>query len=508
MAAAPLFAPATICSLCPRRRKCRGIRPVQFRVVFALLASVVYLGLSSPALAQRSDRAIISGVVSDPQGAAVPGATVTIHNVATGVDTVLVTNDAGAYTSPPLVLGTYKVKVELQGFSVVESGEIAPQGGEQVRNDVTMAVGNVSETVQVQGRDRDRRDDARGGAQRRSEVLRGPPIRHRRRRAPRRVGAAHAARLPAHAAQRRPDVPRQPVQLPHQRRAGDGDRRTSSTAPPSGTRAATSRVTRARRRSSRSRRRRSSRRPTRPSTGHTSGGFIEYTSKSGTNDYHGSGYYYTANDRFNANTVFAEKSNIGKTPISNNNPGFTFGGPLVLPPATTAGTRRSSSRTSTTRGSARARGRLRQHHADRRVQERRLQLAAHGAADRHRRAWPADHGRPDLRPVHDAPRQRHTGPRSVREQPDSRGPPAAEHRGVPHRAVDGGARSRRARQQRRGDRHRRPDVGAQCPEHHGTDRSQLLAELPVQSELLLEPAAIDPELRRRGRLQRRVRSRA
>ena len=224
MAAAPLFVAGHICSLCPRRRKCRGPAQCNSAVVFALLASVVYLGLSSPALAQRSDRAIISGVVTDPQGAAVPGATVTIHNVATGVDTVLVTNDAGAYTSPPLVLGTYKVKVELQGFSVVESGDIAPQGGEQVRHDVTMAVGNLSETVQVQGRTGIDVTTPEVAHTRRSEVLRGPPIRHRRRRAPRRVGAAHAARLPAHAAQRRPDVPRQPVQLPHQRRAGDGDR--------------------------------------------------------------------------------------------------------------------------------------------------------------------------------------------------------------------------------------------------------------------------------------------
>src|ERR687898_1747898 len=102
--------------------------------------------LSSPLLAQRADRAIISGVVSDAQGSAVPGATVTVRNEATGVDTVLITNEAGAYTTPPLVLGTYKVKVELQGFSVSESGSIRLGGGEQVRHDVTMAVGALTET--------------------------------------------------------------------------------------------------------------------------------------------------------------------------------------------------------------------------------------------------------------------------------------------------------------------------------------------------------------------------
>jgi hypothetical protein len=65
--------------------------------------------------------------------------------------------------------------------------------------------------------------------------------------------------------------------------------------------------------------------------GHTSGGFIEYTSKSGTNNFHGSGYYYVADDSLNANTIFAEKSGIEKTPITNNNPGLTLGGPVVLP---------------------------------------------------------------------------------------------------------------------------------------------------------------------------------
>ena len=71
----------------------------------AATAFSLLVGLASPLLAQRSDRAIISGVVSDPQGAGVPGASVTIRNEETGVSTVLVTNTAGAYTSSPLVLG-------------------------------------------------------------------------------------------------------------------------------------------------------------------------------------------------------------------------------------------------------------------------------------------------------------------------------------------------------------------------------------------------------------------
>ena len=66
------------------------------RVVFTVLC--LSLCSSTPLLAQRADRAVISGVVTDAQGASMPGATVTIHNEATGVDSVLVTNGAGAYT--------------------------------------------------------------------------------------------------------------------------------------------------------------------------------------------------------------------------------------------------------------------------------------------------------------------------------------------------------------------------------------------------------------------------
>ncbi len=108
--------------------------------------------LSIPLLAQRADRAVISGVVTDAQGAAMPGATVTIHNEATGVDTVIVTNNAGAYTSPPLVLGQYSVTVDMQGFKKAVTSGILLQGGEAIRNDVAMQVGALQETVQVTGR--------------------------------------------------------------------------------------------------------------------------------------------------------------------------------------------------------------------------------------------------------------------------------------------------------------------------------------------------------------------
>src|SRR4029453_14941075 len=80
------------------------------RVVHGVIAVLACLGLSglpAPAEAQRSDRAAISGVVTDNQGAAVPGASVTIRNEATGVEVVLTTNEAGAYSRPRLAPGVF-----------------------------------------------------------------------------------------------------------------------------------------------------------------------------------------------------------------------------------------------------------------------------------------------------------------------------------------------------------------------------------------------------------------
>ena len=194
----------------------------RFGLFVALLCAIVCI--SSPAFAQRADRATISGVVTDNQAAAVPGATVTIKNEDTGVENVLVTNSAGVYTSPPLVLGRYSVTVDLSGFKKAISSGILLQGGGAIRHDVALQIGGLTETVEVTVGARGQRDQAGREPRRRREVLSGPSVHHRLRRAPGRIGAAHAAGLPADAAERRPDVPRQPVQLPHQRRPGDGHR--------------------------------------------------------------------------------------------------------------------------------------------------------------------------------------------------------------------------------------------------------------------------------------------
>ena len=61
-------------------------------------------------------RGTILGVVTDSSGAAVPGATVTIKNVDTGLTRTVTTTDDGSYSAPELPIGNYSVTVEKSGF--------------------------------------------------------------------------------------------------------------------------------------------------------------------------------------------------------------------------------------------------------------------------------------------------------------------------------------------------------------------------------------------------------
>ena len=74
-------------------------------------------------------------MVTDASGAAIPDARVTITDEQTGVKTVVGTNSAGNYSTPPLILGTYRVDIEKQGFKTFSRTGYALTGGQTVRVD-------------------------------------------------------------------------------------------------------------------------------------------------------------------------------------------------------------------------------------------------------------------------------------------------------------------------------------------------------------------------------------
>ena len=477
----------------------------RFGLFVALFGATVCV--SSPAFAQRADRATISGVVTDNQAAAVPGATVTIKNEDTGVENVFVTNSAGVYTSPPLVLGRYSVTVDLSGFKKMVSSGILLQGGGAIRHDVALQVGDLAETVQV---------TAVTGV---SETR--PDVSHT-------VDEKYYQDLPfitgADVRLAESVLLMQPGYLPMRPNGDPMFRGSQFNSRINGGQAMATENFFDGAAFGYSSGHQQSHESTPPleavqevkviSTtysaqyGHTSGGFIEYSSKSGTNVFRGSVYEYMADDAFNQNTIFAERGGIEKTPIRNDNFGFTLGGPVRLPGYNGTNKTHFFVNVDYTRirsGTIAGFGNTTPIDA---FKARGFRRAADGEPDWHGRAGTADLTGADLRSADDADGgERHSRARSVPGQPHSRRPPAPKRGRLADRAVDGGTRPRRARQQRRRHRDGRPDVGARRAQHHVPRGPELHAGLQVELQLLLEPPSFGAELRGRGRLQLRVRSR-
>src|SRR5690349_2787579 len=104
---------------------------------------------SSVGLAQTGGT--ISGSCRDASGALIPGASVTIKNVDTGLTRELVTDEQGRYSAPNLPVGSYEVQVSLAGFQTgIRKGVELSVGQEAVLN-FSLQVGQVAETVEVTG---------------------------------------------------------------------------------------------------------------------------------------------------------------------------------------------------------------------------------------------------------------------------------------------------------------------------------------------------------------------
>ncbi len=90
----------------------------------------------------------ITGVVSDPSGAVVANAAVTVTNTATNTSRSTVTNSEGLYSFPSLLPGPYEVRVEISGFRTATS-KLELQVQQTARVDITLQVGQTSESIEV-----------------------------------------------------------------------------------------------------------------------------------------------------------------------------------------------------------------------------------------------------------------------------------------------------------------------------------------------------------------------
>src|SRR2546423_3719637 len=114
--------------------------------MFASLLVLLPAGVNA-----QGTNGVISGTVTDPSGAALPGASVQVKNVGTGVIRTVITNEVGRYRVPDLVVGQYEVQVTLAGFQrVVESAIPVTVGTERTVN-FSLPIGQTQETVTVEG---------------------------------------------------------------------------------------------------------------------------------------------------------------------------------------------------------------------------------------------------------------------------------------------------------------------------------------------------------------------
>jgi len=119
---------------------------IPFRRIFASTCVVLIFALTSFA---QEYRATLTGHVSDPAGAAVAGATVTVRSQQTNLDTVAQTNEEGNYTVPFLQPGRYTVTVEAQGFKKAVTDVVELHTADKATMDVQLEVGGVGEVVNV-----------------------------------------------------------------------------------------------------------------------------------------------------------------------------------------------------------------------------------------------------------------------------------------------------------------------------------------------------------------------
>src|SRR5271156_281321 len=114
-----------------------------------LVLAVSYALLATSAVAQTAGDGAITGTVKDASGAVISNATVTARNVSTGVETSRVTSSAGVYQISPIIVGTYSVTVVAQGFAKITQENLVINENQILGLNPVLKVGSQSEMVTV-----------------------------------------------------------------------------------------------------------------------------------------------------------------------------------------------------------------------------------------------------------------------------------------------------------------------------------------------------------------------
>jgi hypothetical protein len=296
-----------------------------------ILTVGVFLLAASAALAQ-TDRGTITGTVLDPAGAVVPNASIEAKNSASGQTYTAGTTGTGNYTLSSLPAGSYDISVSASGFKKYLRPGITVQVAETARVDATLEVGATSDTVTVNAE--------------------APLLKTESGELSHQIDYTEADAIPLFTLNGSGNEGigniRDPLSvlstLPGADFSSDYEARINGL--PSGTQAIRVEgqdATNGYQQMNNSAVQQSVDAIQEVSIqtsnfaaeyGQVGGGYINYTMKSGTNQYHGSGYDYFQNSALNAGvpfTVDAAGTGHIKNPLNRNDYGFTLGGPVRIP---------------------------------------------------------------------------------------------------------------------------------------------------------------------------------
>jgi hypothetical protein len=128
------------------KRNTRSVRPLVYLALFSLLVISIFGAM--PASADEL-YASIRGTVTDPSGALLPDARITVTNVATGLSKTVTSKD-GEFAILQLPVGNYSVKIEKSGFRTYTASGIHLDVNQAYALNAKIELGAVSETVTVE----------------------------------------------------------------------------------------------------------------------------------------------------------------------------------------------------------------------------------------------------------------------------------------------------------------------------------------------------------------------
>jgi Carboxypeptidase regulatory-like domain len=118
---------------------------------FLVICFVLLVCCGATTLRAQTETATVSGLITDSQGAIVPGAEVQLQNMAHGTSQTLTTNDAGIYVFAAVPPGSYQITVKKKGFKQVDLVGMIVNVQDHVEQNFKLQIGSVSESITVEG---------------------------------------------------------------------------------------------------------------------------------------------------------------------------------------------------------------------------------------------------------------------------------------------------------------------------------------------------------------------